>query len=238
MLSLPQPWASLLARGAVRFAVCADTTRYRGTVAIHASSDIDPEPLERLETDAEFIALMAARGFNTASDFDALPRDAIVGIGVIADVWTMETLEEVATEDDAILIGDVVETAVFWELAEVVEFDAIDAAAAPFEPLPDALTSAAQDAARSAGAQFDADGLVFWPVVPSASLAALIGDDAIGDREITRRVWAHVAEHDLQDPEDHAYVYLDDALRSALETDADGMPTIEFLACINAQLRE
>ena len=59
----------------------------------------------------------------------------------------------------------------------------------------------------------------------------------MGDREITRRVWAHVVEQDLQDPEDNAYVYLDDALRAALESDADGMTSIEFGECINAQLR-
>ena len=63
------------------------------------------------------------------------------------------------------------------------------------------------------------------------------GDDAIGDREITRRVWAYVVEQDLQDAEDQAYVYLDDALRAALESDADGMPTGEFTDCVVAQMR-
>lgn len=237
MLSIPQPWASLLSRGATRFVVREEATTYRGTIAIHASGEIDPEAVERVQSDPEFAARLAAGGLTSASDIDALPRDAIVGAAVIADVWSMDSLEEVATEDDAILIGDVVETAVFWELAEAVEIAAIEEPAAPFEAMPEPLTTAVQDAARMAGARFDEDGLVFWPMAPTASLAALVGEDANGDREITRRVWAYVAEQDLQDPEDHAYVYLDDALRAALESDADGMPTTEFTECIIAQMR-
>ena len=93
MLSLPQPWASLLARGVVRFAVCEDSTRYRGSVALHASPDVDPEPYERLETDPEFLALLSGHGFGAPGDFDALPRNAIVGVAVITDVWTLERRE-------------------------------------------------------------------------------------------------------------------------------------------------
>ena len=276
MLSLHQPWASLLARGAVRFTVCEAPTAYRGTIAIHASDAIDPVIADRLESDPEFTERLSARGLGTLHDVEALPRNAIVGVAVLADVWSMDTLGDVATEDDAILIGDVIETTVFWELVEAVEIatiadpvlaeraitnsdtaEADDAESeeaesndaesdtaesdivAPVrlsEPMPEELADAVEDAAKLAGAQFDADGLVFWPVSPTPSLASLIGDDAIGDREITRRVWEYVIEQDLQDPEDNAYVYLDDALRSALNTDADGMTTIEFGECINAQI--
>jgi hypothetical protein len=241
LLSLPQPWASLLARGAARFVVREDATAYRGTVAIHAADAIDDEAVERLQSDVEFAEHMTALGFTSAGDFDALPREAIVGVAVIADLWSLESLEEVATEDDAILLGDVTDTAMFWELAEPVELPPHAALASDFAPmaeaLPESLVATVQDAAQQLGARFDDDGLVFWPVAPTASLAALIGDDAIGDREITGRVWSYVVEHDLQDPEDHAYVYLDDALRAALETDAEGMPTIEFTDCVVAQMR-
>ena len=269
MLTLPQPWASLLARGAMRFAVREEPTAYRGTIAIKASDVIDPEVVERLETDSDFSQRLASLGLQSASDVEGLPREAIVGVAVLADVWSMDTLEEVATEDDAILIGDVVETAVFWELVEAVEITAIAdptvanphlaepdeeqsddeeqsgdeepdvvKPASSFEPIPEALADALQDAATAAGARFDEDGLVFWPLTPSDNLATLIGDDAVGDREITRRVWAYVVEQDLQDPEDNAYVYLDDALRNALNSDADGMTTVEFGECINAQISE
>ena len=240
MLSVPQPWATLLSRGAARFVVRDEVTDYRGTVAIHASDVIDAECVERMGTEPEFAERMASEGFTEASDFDALPRSAIVGVAVIADVWSLGSLEEVATEGDAMLIGDVVDTAVFWELAESVVIAAIAESADPTaspEPMPEQTIAAVQDAARAAGAHFDEDGLVFWPVEPTASLAGLIGDDAIGDREITRRVWAYVVEQDLQDAEDHAYVYLDDALRSALDIDADGMPTIEFTDCVVSQMR-
>ena len=237
LLSVPQPWATLLARGVARFVVREDITDYRGTVAIHASELVDTDWAERVEADVEFAERMTAQGLTSASDVEALPRDVIVGVAVIADLWTMRALEEVATEDDAILLGDVVDTAVFWEIAEAVAIDAIAQTDPAFEPLPAALALTIQDAAQRAGARFDDDGLVYWPVAPSASLAALIGDDAVGDREITRRVWEYVVEQDLQDAEDNAYVYLDDALRAALNTDADGLATIEFTDCVVAQMR-
>ena len=273
MLSLPQPWATLLARGIARFVVRADATDYRGTIAIGANANVDMDAVDRMVADPEFASQLIAAGFSDASDIEALPRNAIVGVAVIADLWSLKSLEEVATEDDAILIGDVVDTTVFWELAEAVEIsplpieipsevpieepseepsedpsedpieEPIEESAdttAPVEPLsepmPDALVTQVREATQRAGARFDDDGLVFWPVAPSASLAALIGEDAIGDPEITRRVWAYVVEQDLQDPEDHAYVYLDDALRSALDSDADGMPTIEFTDLIVSQM--
>lgn len=237
LLSMSQPWATLVSRGVARFVVREDTTDYRGTIVIHASDEVDANWTERVADDAEFAERMVAQGFASLSDVEALPRDAIVGVAVIADLWTMRALEEIATEDDAILLGDVAETAIFWEIAEAVEIDAIPQTGSAFEPIPEALALTVQDAAQRAGARFDEDGLVFWPVAPSESLAALIGDDAVGDREITRRVWEYVVEQDLQDPEDNAYVYLDDALRAALDTDADGMATIEFTDLVVAQMR-
>lgn len=295
-LSLSQPWASLAARGVCRFLTRDWADTYRGTVAIHATDVVDADAIDRLSTDTEFAERLATAGLHTSADVEALPRSAIVGAAVIADLWSLESLEEVATEDDAILLGDVVATAVFWELAEAVEIgvipdpvpsdanvardaetsasddreddvgvdaasehgidgaaDEIDGdadeetedaaadaalatAARDLDPLDDELAAQVRAAVEAAGARFDSDDLVFWPVQPSPSLAALIGEDAVGDREITQRVWAYVVEQDLQDPEDHAYVYLDDTLRSALETDADGVATVEFTDLVVAQM--
>lgn len=299
-LSLSQPWASLAARGVCRFLARDWADTYRGTVAIHATDVVDADAIDRLSTDTEFAERLATAGLHSSADVEALPRSAIVGVAVIADLWSLESLEEVATEDDAILLGDVVATAVFWELAEAVEIgvipdpvpsdanvaddaessasddredggeddlqvdaasahsvdgaadeidgdadeetedDAADAALAAaardLDPLDDELAAQVRAAVEAAGARFDSDDLVFWPVQPSPSLAALIGEDAVGDREITQRVWAYVVEQDLQDPEDHAYVYLDDTLRSALETDADGVATVEFTDLVVAQM--
>jgi SWIB/MDM2 domain len=292
-LSVAQPWATLAARGVCRFLPRAWADTYRGTVAIHATDVVDADAIDRLSTDTEFAERLAAAGLHSAADIDALPRSAIVGAAVIADLWSLESLEEVATEDDAILLGDVVATTVFWELAESVAIEvipdpvpsaeassmadanaaddagvsasdeddgvaddgdaaedgaaedaeeeadedvALAAAARDLEPLDDELAARVRAAVEAAGARFDSDDLVFWPVQPSASLAALIGDDALGDREITQRVWAYVVEQDLQDPEDHTFVYLDDTLRAALGSDADGVPTIEFTDLVVAQM--
>jgi hypothetical protein len=291
-LSVAQPWASLAARGVCRFLARDWADNYRGTVAIHATDVVDADAVDRLSTDTEFAERLAAARLHSAADIEALPRSAIVGAAVIADLWSLESLEEVATEDDAILLGDVVATAVFWELAEAVAIEviphapnaapeddardgaadaasveagddadddagdeaddeeraaedeaeepaeeaALAAAARDLEPLDDELAARVRAAVQAAGARFDSDDLVFWPVQPSPSLAALIGDDALGDREITQRVWAYVVEQDLQDPEDHTFVYLDDTLRAALGSDADGVPTIEFTDLVVAQM--
>lgn len=270
-LLVAQPWASLIARGECRFLTRTWADAYRGTVAIQATSAVDNEAIERLSSDVEFAERLRAAGLGSASDCDALPRSAIVGVAVIADLWSLESLEEIATEDDAVLLGDVASSSVFWELAEAVEIPAVaivepaepvadaDAEAASddddaddetdetdedvgidaqrdLEPVDDTVAAQVRDAVSAAGALFDDDGLVFWPVHPSPALAELIGDDALGDRDITQRVWAYVVEHDLQDAEDHSYVYLDDTLRDVLGTDADGVPTVEFTDLVVAQM--
>jgi hypothetical protein len=238
VLTCAQPWATLVATGVARFVPQERPDTWRGMVAIRAADAPDADALERLETDAEFAALMARAGLESVDAVQALPLDAIVGTAVVSDLWSLGALEEVATEEDAILLGDVPDTAVFWEFAEPV----------PIAPLPDAierdwleeaddaLRAAIEARAREAGALVDDDGLVYWPMQPSPSLATLVGTDAVGDREITRRVWAYVVEQDLQDPEDASYVYLDDALRDALETDVDGMELAEFTALVSAHI--
>ncbi len=279
-----QPWATLAARGEAKFFPRSAADAYRGTVAIVADAHVDGAAVERWQSDPEFAERLATLGLHSLSDIDGLPRSAIIGVAVIVDMWSLASLEEVATEDDAVLLGDVDADAIFVELAEALALDPI-----PFEAdeapsareegtadgdstdtdededehsdaedgdvheddvemaeedqvprdlvaLPDDVIAVMRSAALAKGARFDSDDLVFWPVTPSASLATLIGDDALGDREITNRVWAHIAENDLQDPEDHSYVYLDDALRAALETDVDGVTSIAFSELLAAHV--
>jgi len=268
-LSLLQPWATLAARGKAKFFARSAADAYRGTVAIIAGAHVDGEAVERWQSDPEFAECLAALGLHSSSVIDSLPTNAIVGVAVIVDMWSFASLEEVATDVDAILLGDVDADAIFVELGEALMLDPIpfeaeappsvenehsgdddisgadetadedrgdeddelpeeDPAPKDLVPLPDSVTAIVRAAAIANGARFDSDDLVFWPVTPSPSLALLVGDDAIGDRDITNRVWAHIAENDLQDPEDHSYVYLDDALRDALQTNVDGLTTVEF----------
>lgn len=238
LLTLAQPWATLVATGIARFVPQEQADPWRGVVAIRAGSEPDAEALERLATDDEFRALMARVGLDSPAAVHALPHDAIVGTAVVSDLWSLGALEEVATEEDAILLGEVPDLAAFWEFAEPVAIEPLaDVEEREWlSPADDALRDTIVSRAREAGAMVDDDGLVYWPVRPSPSLATLVGDDAVGDREITRRVWAHVVEQDLQDPEDSSYVYLDDALRDALETDVDGMPLAEFTVLVSSHI--
>jgi hypothetical protein len=58
-------------------------------------------------------------------------------VAVIADLRALESLEEIATEDHAVLPGDVASTSVFWDLAEAVEIPAVTIAK-PTAPVADA----------------------------------------------------------------------------------------------------
>lgn len=50
-------------------------------------------------------------------------------------------------------------------------------------------------------------------VKPDAALAAVIGEDKATRAEVTKRIWAYIKEHDLQDPADRRKIVADDKLR-------------------------
>jgi len=50
-------------------------------------------------------------------------------------------------------------------------------------------------------------------VQPSVELAAIVGDTPLPRTEITKRLWAYIKEHDLQDAKDKRLIHADAKLR-------------------------
>src|SRR3546814_1839224 len=51
------------------------------------------------------------------------------------------------------------------------------------------------------------------PLTPSATLAAIIGPQAVPRTELTTEIWNYIKKHDLQDPEKRRHINADEKLR-------------------------
>lgn len=61
------------------------------------------------------------------------------------------------------------------------------------------------------------------PLTPSATLAAVIGADAIPRTEVTKRVWDYIKKHNLQDPANRRNINADSKLRPLFGKDQVSM---------------
>jgi upstream activation factor subunit UAF30 len=52
------------------------------------------------------------------------------------------------------------------------------------------------------------------PVRPDQTLAAIVGPEPLPRTELTKRVWAYIREHKLQDTQDRRRIRADDKLRA------------------------
>jgi hypothetical protein len=90
VLTLTQPWASLVAVGAKTIETRSWTTRYRGRLLIHAAKGLNglTERAYRALCQTEpFAGALAAGGFATFTD---LPRGAIVALCDLVDVQSID----------------------------------------------------------------------------------------------------------------------------------------------------
>ncbi|HUH60539.1 MAG TPA: SWIB/MDM2 domain-containing protein [Candidimonas sp.] len=51
------------------------------------------------------------------------------------------------------------------------------------------------------------------PLTPSATLAAIIGPEAVPRTEVTKKIWDYIKKNDLQDPANRRNINADDKLR-------------------------
>jgi upstream activation factor subunit UAF30 len=51
------------------------------------------------------------------------------------------------------------------------------------------------------------------PMQPTAELAAVVGNKPMPRTEVTKKLWAYIKKHDLQDPKERRMINADDALR-------------------------
>jgi chromatin remodeling complex protein RSC6 len=61
------------------------------------------------------------------------------------------------------------------------------------------------------------------PLTPSATLAAIIGKEAVPRTEVTKRIWDYIKKHDLQDPKNRRNINADDKLRPLFGKDQVSM---------------
>ena len=67
------------------------------------------------------------------------------------------------------------------------------------------------------------------PVRPDQSLAVIVGPEPLPRTELTKRVWAYIHEHKLQDAQDRQRICADDRLRAVL----DGQDSVTMFELTN-----
>ena len=61
------------------------------------------------------------------------------------------------------------------------------------------------------------------PLTPSATLAAVIGPEAVPRTEVTKKIWDYIKKHNLQDPANKRNINADAKLRPLFEKDQVSM---------------
>ena len=61
------------------------------------------------------------------------------------------------------------------------------------------------------------------PLTPSATLAAVIGNEAVPRTEVTKRIWDYIKQHNLQDPANRRNINADAKLRPLFGKDQVSM---------------
>lgn len=56
------------------------------------------------------------------------------------------------------------------------------------------------------------------PMKPSAQLAEIVGDKPLPRTEVTKKVWAHIKRHKLQNPKNKREIIADDKLQPIFGT--------------------
>lgn len=117
ILTLTQPWATLVAIGAKRIETRSRlTTPYRGWIGIHAAKGF-PDDCKRLCREEPFRAHLAAAGYETWRD---LPTAALVGAARLAEIYTSPEIphELVVPGSDELAFGYFAHGRKLWHFPE------------------------------------------------------------------------------------------------------------------------
>jgi hypothetical protein len=113
VVSLTQPWASLVAIGAKRIETRSWPAKYRGPLAIHAAKGF-PKYARELCLQEPFKSALAKGGFNTPAE---LPLGAVVAICRLDAVWKID--KESWIPEDQAPFGDFTPERYAWNLVEI-----------------------------------------------------------------------------------------------------------------------
>jgi chromatin remodeling complex protein RSC6 len=73
------------------------------------------------------------------------------------------------------------------------------------------------------------------PLTPSATLAAIIGPEAVPRTEVTKKIWDYIKQHNLQDPANRRNINADAKLRPLFGKDQVSM--FELTKLVSAHLK-
>lgn len=114
VISLHQPWASLMARGAKRFETRSWGTKFRGLVVIHAT--------KQLYVDLRDSAFMRAMHEAGIDDVNKLPLGCALAVGTLVNCYKAESVYPHIGESER-LFGNYAAGRVAWEFADVRLFE-------------------------------------------------------------------------------------------------------------------
>jgi activating signal cointegrator 1 len=119
VLSLLQPWASLVVKGAKKIETRTWSTSHRGELAIHASSGKKAADVSKEKPFSKYI-----------KDFNALPFGAIIGKVTLVDVVRIDPfrnldklMKKISADEKA--FDDFTEGRYAWILEDPIEFETI-----------------------------------------------------------------------------------------------------------------
>lgn len=127
VLSIRQPWASMIVRGLKRFEIRTWQTSYRGQLIIHASSATPTKAFaeEAFEEYPELGELMERVGISSLEGLRALPRSSIVGVVTLSDIFDAEQVQSKSTVDDATIMGGLDDDSYYWLLTNAIEIEPV-----------------------------------------------------------------------------------------------------------------
>jgi chromatin remodeling complex protein RSC6 len=77
--------------------------------------------------------------------------------------------------------------------------------------------------AKKSGAKRTPNPAFMKPMMPSAQLGAVVGEQPQPRTEITKRLWAYIKRNNLQDPKERRMINADDKLRALFRKDRVSM---------------
>lgn len=133
VITIRQPWATLIAIGEKEFETRSWQTKYRGTIAIHAGKQIDKAALD-------YVTIMTALLRHGIKSHKELPTGAIIATAdliechkIKADYFPVYDEEKAVTENGLLIdgdeywCGDYTEGRFAWQLASVKQIEPIPA---------------------------------------------------------------------------------------------------------------
>lgn len=114
VISLHQPWASLMALGAKRFETRSWGTKFRGQVVIHATKQLYVD-----FRDAAFMKAMHEAGID---DVNKLPLGCALAVAELVNCWKAETVYPHISDSER-LFGNYADGRIAWEFNNVRRFE-------------------------------------------------------------------------------------------------------------------